>query len=72
MHSRCHWRLEKCRLLIGVWAVVGWAVVCSAGEIARSAVTDDRDHEHMLGAVEAMTPHQRHMGPHMNGRRCDR
>ena len=66
MHGHyCYWRLGRRRLLIGVWAVAGWTVVFSAGEIARSAVTDDRDHEHMLGAVEAMTPHQRHMGPHM-------
>ncbi len=65
MHGRCHWRLGKRRLLIGVWAVAWWAVVFSAGEIARSAVTEDRDHEHMHGAVEAMTPHQPHMGPHM-------
>ena len=65
MHGRCHWRLGKRRLLIRVWAVAWWAVVFSAGEIARSAVTEDRDHEHMHGAVEAMTPHQPHMGPHM-------
>jgi hypothetical protein len=34
------------------------------GATARSAA-DDGDHEHLSGAVEAMTPHQRPMGPHM-------
>jgi hypothetical protein len=45
--------------------VAWWWIVCSAGEIARSAVADDKDHEHMHGAVEAMTPHHPHTGPHM-------
>ena len=52
MHRCWHWRLGKRRLLVGVWAVAWWAVVFSASEIARSAVTEDRDHEHMHGAVK--------------------
>ena len=60
-----HWRLEKRVLWIGLWAVTGWGILFSASEIARSAMTNDRDHEHLFGAVEAMTPHQQHTGPHM-------
>lgn len=62
MHRHCRGRLGKRVRSIGVWAVAWWWIVCSAGEIARSAVADD---EHMHGAVEAMTPHQPHTGPHM-------
>jgi len=46
---------------LGVCAVV----VLLLGGPARSAGIEESDHEHMLGAVESMTPHQRHMGPHM-------
>ena len=72
MHRHCRGRLGKRVCSIGVWAVAWWWIVCSAGEIARSAVADDQDHEHMHGAVEAMTPHHPHTGPHMNGQRCGR
>jgi len=65
MHRHCRGRLGKRVCSIGVWAVAWWWIVCSAGEIARSAVADDQDHEHMHGAVEAMTPHHPHTGPHM-------
>ena len=65
MHRHCRGRLGKRVCSIGVWAVAWWWIVCSAGEIARSAVADDKDHEHMHGAVEAMTPHHPHTGPHM-------
>jgi hypothetical protein len=62
-----HWRgcLGKRVRSIGVWAVAWWCIVGSAGEIAWSVAADDQDHEHMHGAVEAMTPHQPHTGPHM-------
>jgi hypothetical protein len=52
-----------------------WSVFClldaHSGQLSRSsqeeAVTRfaGMDHEHSAGAVEAMTPHQRHTGPHM-------
>jgi hypothetical protein len=47
-----------------LWAV-GWWLVLSLGEGTASFGGDERDHEHLADAVEAMTPHQRQMGPHM-------
>jgi hypothetical protein len=48
----------------GIWTIVCVVSILSLGVIARSA-TDDGDHEHLPSVVEAMTPHERHMGPHM-------
>ena len=48
---------------LGLWVVVlSIALTCND---ARSGESEDPDHDHLSGAVEAMTPHQRHMGPHM-------
>jgi len=49
---RLVWAIGRC---LGVWAVV----VLLLGGSARSTGAEEEDHEHMLGAVEAMTPHQR-------------
>ena len=49
---RLVWAIGRC---LGVWAVV----VLSLTGAARSTGAEEEDHEHMLGAVEAMTPHQR-------------
>ena len=49
---------------IARWTVALW-VACSFVDAVGSAGAEEMDHDHMLGAVEAMTPHQRHMGPHM-------
>src|SRR5262245_7770972 len=47
-----------------VVAVALWSLF-SMIDVAGSAEFGDMEHEHSSGAVEAMTPHQRHMGPHM-------
>jgi len=49
---------------IARWTVAIW-IACSFIDVLGAAGAEEMDHEHMLGAVEAMTPHQRHMGPHM-------
>ena len=62
----------QCKLLrfrvygrrLAIWTVACLTLVLSAGGTARSAAEGEH-HEHMPGEVEAMTPHQRHMGPHM-------
>jgi hypothetical protein len=46
-----------------LWTVAYLTIVLSLGSMAWSA--EEGEHEHLPGAVEAMTPHQRHMGPHM-------
>jgi hypothetical protein len=55
------WKVGRC---LGLWAI-GWWLILSLGEVAGASGVDEGDHEHLSGAVEAMTPHQRHMGPHM-------
>lgn len=55
------WNVGMC---LGLWAVSSW-VLLSLGEASGASEVDEKDHEHLSGAVEAMTPHQRHMGPHM-------
>jgi hypothetical protein len=57
-------RLRKFGRRLGVW-ITACAIVLSLSATARPAAAEDGDHEHLAGAVEAMTPHQRHMGPHM-------
>lgn len=47
-----------------VLSVALWGLF-SIIDVAGSAEPGDMEHEHSRGAVEAMTPHQRHMGPHM-------
>jgi hypothetical protein len=47
---------------MAVCAAGAWSGV-TAGETAFSAAGESSDHEHMLGAIEAMTPHQG-QGPH--------
>jgi hypothetical protein len=49
---------------IARWTMAVW-LACSLLDDVGSFGAEDMDHDHMLGAVEAMTPHQRHMGPHM-------
>ncbi len=64
MHARCR---PSCFPKLGlclVGAMALWSSFALSG-VARSAGVADTDHEHMPGAIEAMTPHQRHMGPHM-------
>jgi hypothetical protein len=46
------------------WAA-GCSIVLLVGDATASSEADGTDHEHLPGVVEAMTPHQRHMGPHM-------
>jgi len=48
-----------CVLLIAIWGL------SSIIDVAGSTEVGDMDHEHSSGAVEAMTPHHRHVGPHM-------
>ena len=48
-----------CVLLIAIGGL------CSIIDVAGSTEVGDMDHEHSSGAVEAMTPHHRHVGPHM-------
>ena len=47
-----------------VLSVALW-VLFSMIDVAGSAELGDMEHAHSHGAVEAMTPHQRHLGPHM-------
>jgi len=53
------------KLFLGLSVITFWSVF-SIIDAARSAEVGlaDMDHEHSAGAVEALTPHQRHMGPH--------
>src|SRR5262245_50202783 len=44
-----------------IWAMALWSPCSSNGTAGAAEI----DHEHMPGAIEAMTPHQRHMGPHI-------
>ena len=57
--SCCPVRDSKRGWCLGSWAA-GFGIVVLIGTAAA-----DMDHEHMSGAVDAMTPHQTHMGPHM-------
>ena len=45
--------------------MVALCIACSFADTVGSAGAEEMDQEHMPGAVDAMTPHQRHMGPHM-------
>ena len=49
---------QACVLAVALWGLF------SIIDVAGSAELGDMEHEHR-GAVEAMTPHQRHMGPHI-------
>ena len=66
---------RRLRFLLGIVLVYSGILFCfvngaswaQAGESVKGeAAAQDMDHhEHAEGAVEAMIPHQRHMGPHM-------
>lgn len=51
-------------LRVGVLSLVMGGLLSIIGGVG-SAEIGDMEHEHSRGAIEAMTPHQRHMGPHM-------
>lgn len=58
-------------LLASCWSVLSLTDGAQAAQLGQSSQEEpaihlaDMDHEHSRGAVEAMTPHQRHVGPHM-------
>ena len=55
------WNFGMC---LGLWAVAS-CFLLSLGQVSVASDVDEKDHEHLSGTIEAMTPHQRHMGPHM-------
>jgi hypothetical protein len=60
----CPRNIRNVGICLGLWAVSAWFLL-SLGAASVASEVDEKDHEHLSGAVEAMTPHQRHMGPHM-------
>jgi hypothetical protein len=68
-------RIRNCRYLFGFCVASCWSLFClwdassakpsQSSQEASAIQFAGMDHEHSAGAVEAMTPHQRHAGPHM-------
>ena len=68
-------RIRGFRFLFGLCVASCWSLFClwdassakpsQSSQEASALQFAGMDHEHSAGAVEAMTPHQRHAGPHM-------
>ena len=65
--ARCRRFVLGCALAlsVSVVALMGGGFPAQAGESAQGEDASMDQHDHADGAVDMMTPHQKHLGPHM-------